>query len=79
MNKNQQSLSPRDMHMGVTEGEDMEGSWGRKEGTVTKTWLRNSQRREETDHSTKNLNKLKRMNTDTTHWGEPEILKRAPW
>lgn len=53
MNKNQQSLSPRDMHMGVTEGEDTEGSWGRKEGTVTKTWLRNSQRQEETDHSTR--------------------------
>lgn len=54
MNKNQQSLSPRDMHMGVTEGEDTEGSWGRKEGTVTKTWLRNSQRQEGTDHLTKN-------------------------
>ena len=52
------TLSPRDMHMGVTEGEDTEGSWGKKKGTVTKTWLRNSQRREETDHSTKNLNKL---------------------
>lgn len=44
--------------MGAIEGEDTEGSWGRKEGTITKTWLRNSQKREETDHSTKNLNKL---------------------